>query len=72
MTKTRTPTLAGPGQPSRQQLSLTFQQTNPSTPHLAEARRVAVVALLSQMLIDAVLAEGPTMAIDNDKETDHE
>jgi len=70
MTKART--RPSPGQPPRQQLPLSFQETPPSTPRVAEAQRAATVALLRQMLIDAVLAKGRTTAINNDKETDHE
>ena len=72
MTKARAPTLPSRGQQPRRQLSLPFHETNPSTPRFAEAQRAAAVALLRQMLIDAVLAEGRTRAIDNHKETDHE
>lgn len=72
MTKAPPPTRPSPGQPPRQQSSLPFHETPPSTPRFAEAPRAAAVALLRQMLIDAVLAEGRTTAINNDKETDHE
>ena len=59
--------------PERQrQLSLPFRPTHPPTPLFQETQRTAVVALLGQMLIDAVLAQGVTRVIDNNKETDHE
>lgn len=56
----------------RQQLSLPFRQTDPPTQHVGEAQRAAVVALLRQMLIDAVLTKSTTRVSDNGKETDHE
>jgi len=70
MTKVRTRPI--PSHPPRQQLPLPYQETPPSTPRFAEAQGAAAVALRRQMLIDAVLAEGQTTAINHDKETDHE
>jgi hypothetical protein len=50
------------------QLPLPFCATDPPPPLVVETQRAAIVALLQQMLMDAVLAEVPTRASENRKE----
>ena len=72
MSKTRIPALQIRSREQHQQLSLPLPATNQPPVIGIEAQRAATLAMLSQMLIEAVQTEARTVVTNDDKEINDE